>query len=108
MTTGTGNAQPDLSEDEQKAMKHVRAIRSFYIHALVYLLVNAGLAVVNLVTSPSYLWFLWAVFGWGVGLAVHGLTTFEIINLFGDRWEKRQVAKRLAKSRHRQDRNEDS
>ena len=103
MTTGTRNTQPDLPEDEQEAMEYVRKTRSFYIHALVYFVVIAGLAVVNLFTSPGYLWFLWAALGWGVGLAVHGLKVFGIVNLFGDEWEKRQVARRLAKLRHDRD-----
>ncbi len=99
MTSATDTPLPDLSENEQKAMEYVRDIRSFYIHAIQYAVVITGLAVVNLFTGPDYLWFLWAAFGWGVGLAVHGLGVFEIVNLFGDRWEKRQVAKRLARAR---------
>ena len=99
MTTATDIALPELSEDERKAMEYVRDIRSFYIHAIQYAVVIAGLAAVNLFTSPGYLWFLWAAFGWGVGLAVHGLGVFEIVNLFGDGWERRRVAKRLAETR---------
>ena len=99
MTSASDTPLPDLSENERKAMEYVRDIRSFYIHAVQYAVVITGLAAVNLFTSPDYLWFLWAAFGWGVGLAVHGLSVFEIVNLFGDGWEKRQVAKRLAKAR---------
>ena len=99
MTRATDISLPDLSEREQKAMEYVRDIRGFYIHAIQYAVVIAGLAAVNLFTGPQYLWFLWAAFGWGVGLAVHGLSVFEVVNLFGDGWEKRQVAKRLAKAR---------
>lgn len=99
MTSATDISLPELSDREQKAMEYVRDIRGFYIHAIQYAVVIAGLAVVNLYSSPEYLWFLWAAFGWGVGVAVHGLSVFEVVNLFGDRWEKRQVAKRLAKSR---------
>ncbi len=103
MTSATDTPLPDLSENEQKAMEYVRDIRSFYIHAIQYAVVIAGLAAVNLFTSPDYLWFLWAAFGWGVGLAVHGLSVFEVVNLFGDGWEKRQVARRLARTRQDQD-----
>ena len=98
MTSAADTSLPDLSENEQKAMEYVRDIRSFYIHAIQYAVVITGLAAVNLFTSPDYLWFLWAAFGWGVGLAVHGLSVFEVVNLFGDGWEKRQVARRLAKA----------
>ena len=103
MTSATDTPLPDLSENEQKAMEYVRDIRSFYIHAIQYAVVIAGLAAVNLFTGPDYLWFLWAAFGWGVGLAVHGLSVFEVVNLFGDGWEKRQVARRLARTRQDRD-----
>ncbi len=103
MTSASDIPLPDLPEREQQAMEYVRDIRSFYIHAIQYAVVIAGLALVNLFTVPEYLWFLWAAFGWGVGLAVHGLSVFEVVNLFGDGWEQRQVAKRLARAR--QDRN---
>ena len=48
----------------------------FYIHALVYLVVNAGLVTINLAISPHVLWFIWPLFGWGIGLAAHGLGVF--------------------------------
>ncbi len=96
---------PELSEDERDAMEYVRDIQGFYIHAVQYVVVIAGLAAVNLVTSPGYLWFLWAALGWGTGVAVHGLSVFEIVNLFGDGWERRQVAKRLAKIRRNRNTN---
>ena len=31
--------------------------------------------------------------GWGVGLVVHGLNVFEVINIFGPNWEKKQIGK---------------
>jgi transcriptional regulator with XRE-family HTH domain len=38
---------------------------------------------------------LWGSIGWGIGLVVHGLNVFEVINLFGPNWEKKQIEKRL-------------
>ncbi len=103
MNTETTISRTVLSDDEQQAMEYVRDIRGFYAHAVQYVVIIGTLLVINLLTSPSYLWFLWAAFGWGIGLMVHGLTVFEIINLFGDNWEKRQVSKRLAKLRSYRD-----
>jgi hypothetical protein len=48
----------------------------FRNHALIYGLVNAGLAALNLATSPQTLWFVWPLFGWGIGLAAHGLAVY--------------------------------
>jgi len=105
MSSGTGSSGtespntepslPELSTKEQKAMEYVRDIKSFYIHALQYVLVISGLTVMNLLMSPDFLWVLWVAFGWGVGVLVHGLSVFEIFNLFGDEWEKRQIKKRM-------------
>jgi 2TM domain len=44
----------------------------FKIHFGVYLAVNLLLAVINLLTDPSYLWFLWPLAGWGLGVIAHG------------------------------------
>jgi transcriptional regulator with XRE-family HTH domain len=86
---------PGLSSREQEAMEYVRDIKAFYIHFVGYGVVIAGLAVINLVFSPGYLWVFWAAFGWGLALLAHGLSVFEIVNLFGDDWERRQIEKRL-------------
>jgi uncharacterized membrane protein len=47
--------------------------QAFIGHALTFALVIGGLAVLNLATSPHYPWFLWPLFGWGIGLAKQGL-----------------------------------
>lgn len=55
------------------AKAQVEALRGFYGHATAYALVNAGLLLINLLTSPAYLWVVWPLLGWGIGLASHGL-----------------------------------
>lgn len=45
--------------------------RGFNIHALVFILTMALLAVTNLLTGPSY-WVLWVLLVWTVGLVFHG------------------------------------
>lgn len=49
---------------------------AFRIHATVYLAVNLFLFVIWLTTwqladGTDYPWFLWVLFGWGIGLAAH-------------------------------------
>jgi hypothetical protein len=36
---------------------------------------------------------LWGSIGWGIGLVVHGLNVFEVINFLGPNWEKKQIEK---------------
>ena len=95
MPCDTQPTLPEISTDEQNAMEYVRDIKAFYMHAFQYVVVMLGLTIVNLLTSPAYLWVLWAALGWGVGLLAHGLSVFEVINIFGDDWEKRQIQKRM-------------
>jgi len=43
----------------------------FRIHATVFVAVQVLLIVVWALTSTAYPWFLYALVGWGVGLAAH-------------------------------------
>lgn len=43
----------------EEAKKRVEAIRGFYLHLVSYLVVNAALVIINLLTDPEYLWFVW-------------------------------------------------
>lgn len=88
---------PDLEQDEREAMEYVRDIKAFYSHATIYVVVMIGLAILNLVIKPGNLWFIWPALGWGIGLAAHGISVFEVVKLFGNDWEKRQIARRMAK-----------
>ncbi|WP_319410985.1 helix-turn-helix domain-containing protein [uncultured Cohaesibacter sp.] len=90
---------PQLSADEQEAMEYVRDIKSFYTHATTYACVMLLLLVINLINSPGYFWVIWPALGWGIGLTIHGFNTFEVINLLGDDWERKQIEKRLKRKR---------
>ncbi|GAK37119.1 MULTISPECIES: 2TM domain-containing protein [Bacteroides] len=41
-----------------------------------YLVVNAFLVFVNLMTTPNYLWVLWVIAGWGIGLILTIVTNY--------------------------------
>ena len=45
----------------------------FFFHFSAYVLVNAILIAVNLLTTPDRLWFYWPLLGWGIGILAHGL-----------------------------------
>ncbi len=45
----------------------------FRTHVIIFSAVNAGLAVINLWTEPSRLWFFWPLIGWGIGLLGHAV-----------------------------------
>lgn len=56
-----------------QATRTVNARIGFGIHLTAYVLVNALLIAINLMTTPDRLWFQWPLAGWGIGLAFHGL-----------------------------------
>lgn len=74
----TKNANDKTVDNEayEKARKRVEEKLGFYIHAAVFVGVNAVLAAVDLTGSPEKLWFHWVLIGWGLGLALHGVRVF--------------------------------
>lgn len=95
--TATATASTQAQQDEQLALAKARKIRGFYIHLTQYVVVIAVLAVINLATHPSRLWFFWPAMGWGIGVLAHAAATFEFIPFFGAEWERKQVEKQLGR-----------
>jgi hypothetical protein len=62
-----------------------RKWRGFLMHLGPYVIVIGFLAMINLLTSPTYPWFLFPAMGWGVGIALH----LWGVLLSGDKGEER-------------------
>jgi hypothetical protein len=76
------------------ARKHVREVKGFYTHLAVFVIINAFLFVMDLLTGPGW-WFQWVVWSWGIGLAIHAYITFVAHRLFGSDWEEHKIAELL-------------
>ncbi|NDI99819.1 Pr2TM family membrane protein [Flavobacterium sp. LaA7.5] len=74
-----------------KAQKRVEDIKGFYGHLTSYIVVTTGLILLNVITSPQHLWFLYPAMGWGIGLAVHGMSVFNYLPFLGNNWEERKI-----------------
>lgn len=66
----------DTQTLDRIARRRAGAKLGFYIHATVYLMVNAALYAINDRYTPSVAWNVWPLMGWGLGLAFHGLAVF--------------------------------
>ncbi len=77
---------PSLSV-EKRADRHVRRLQGFYAHLAAYVVVNALLVGVNLLTSPGVFWAIWPILGWGVKLGAHAMAVFGIPGY--DDWKAR-------------------
>ena len=58
------------------ARRRAGAKLGLYIHATVYVVVNAFLALVQNQATPQVHWSLWPLAGWGLGLAIHAAVVF--------------------------------
>src|SRR6218665_304279 len=74
-----------------QAQKRVEAIKGFYGNLTSYLVIMAALAILNLVTTPQYLWFLYPAGGWGIGVLFHGLQVFNFVLFLGRDWEEKKI-----------------
>lgn len=91
------------ADDERyaRALKRVKDVKDLYIHLGVYLIVNAGIFAINMLTSPDTLWFYWPMLGWGIGLAIHAFSLVTEGRFFGEEWEERKARELLSRDEHR-------
>lgn len=91
----TNHVDLTLRSDEIQALQRVRKIKRFYIGLFVFIMIISLLAVIDYLTSPDFWWVQWVILGWGGGLLIRALKTFDILPFFNATWEKRQVEKYL-------------
>ena len=79
------------------ARRRVRMLRGWYVHALTYACVIAGLWTIYAVSGHQarFLWPLPPTFGWGLGLAIHGLVVWLGTSSKGRQWESRKIEQYL-------------
>jgi hypothetical protein len=49
------------------------------------------LIYINLKYSPEYLWFIWTMLGWGIGVASHAMKVFNWFPFLNKDWEQRKI-----------------
>ena len=81
----------------QKAKERVEAIKGFYKHLTVYVVVNLFLFSINMIVSPDVLWFIWPLMGWGIAIALHALSVLGFSGGFGADWEERKTRELMEK-----------
>ena len=93
MTTSTASASPVNAQLERLARRRADAKMGWYLHALVYTLVNVGLAAIAVGNGQS--WHTYPLLGWGLGLAIHGAAVWLLSP--GAHWREQLVEReRLA------------
>jgi 2TM domain len=86
----------DYNQMYRLAEKRVKAKIGFYSHLSSYVIVNGFLICVYLLTGPlpgnySYPWFVWTMFGWGIGLFFHFLSVFVFASKGNSEAQRRRM-----------------
>ena len=90
-------------DKKERAKKRVEELKGFYIHFMVYILVNIMISLVILVSEmhngESFFEALWDFsiistwLFWGIGLFFHGIKVLSYNPFFNKEWEERQIQK---------------
>jgi hypothetical protein len=69
-----------LSRDELERLAHKRAGAKlgWYVHAAVYVVVNLVIFALSSHGFGSRPWSVFPLLGWGLGLALHGISAFML------------------------------
>lgn len=85
-----------------EAKKRVKRIKGFYIHALIYVLVNLGIIMTSTSVGGSGFKSIdtyWTAIFWGIGLAAHGLSVFLPNLILGKNWEEEKIRELIDKNK---------
>lgn len=85
----------------KRAKEQVEQIKGFYSHLASFILVMGILIFINLMYSPQELWFLWTFFGWGIGLLIHAVKTFNFFPFLSSDWEQRKIKQYMEEEENR-------
>lgn len=94
---------PEPSQEDpayKVALERAEMLQGYYVHVLVYVVVNVGLFFINLFTKGDGggWWFYWVTIGWGIGLLVHTMVTF--FGVFSEGWKDRKAADIYRRGHH--------
>ena len=83
---------PNKDNKYYRAQERVREMKKFYTGLMAYVIFIGFLAGVNYYTTGwSYPWFLWAAFGWGIGLVFQAAKAFDWNPFVSKGWEERKL-----------------
>ncbi|MFP9118625.1 2TM domain-containing protein [Flavobacterium sp. RNTU_13] len=104
----TNNTMQNITSTEQlreeRARRKVKALKGFYKHLAIYIVVNSALLVMSFYKGEylhkeqqefwSFQTFSTAIF-WGIGVLCHAFNTFGMGVIFGNDWEERKIKEYL-------------
>ena len=83
-----------LKADEEYALNYAKGIKEFYDHLIIY---SVFAALILFVKGLDDSFVGWGLLGWTIGLIIHGLNAYEVINIFNANWERKIAEKKLGR-----------
>jgi hypothetical protein len=86
------------------AVKRLKKIKSFYVHLLVFIIINSFVIYMNIRSlPPTETVFQFKVFStaffWGIGLLAHAVSVFGFDFIFGNNWEAKKIKQFMEEDR---------
>lgn len=81
-----------------RAKERVAEMKKFYTSLFFYVIFIGFLAWLNYYTNEwNYMWFLWAAFGWGIGIVFQAAKAFNWAPFMNKDWEERKIKELMDK-----------
>ncbi len=88
----TLNQEPMEVNTYLEAKEQVKKLKEFYGNLTSYCIVIPFLAYINYITIGwTFMWFLFPLLGWGLGLLFHGMEVFDWNPFLGRDWQERKI-----------------
>lgn len=89
----------------EMAHKKVKKLKNFYVHLIVYILVNSYLLImkyIRLDAGENFVSFgtFSTAFFWGIGLVAHAFSVFVPYFVLGKEWEEKKVRQYMEKEKN--------
>jgi hypothetical protein len=81
------------------ARRQVRRLRSLYRNFGLYVVIVAGLALINGLASPGYWWVKWPALGLALAASFQASLLFAFRGWLGPDWQERKVQQIVARGR---------
>lgn len=92
--------QDSYNKRRERAIDRMHELRAFYVHVMNFFIVSAvAIAVSFYFRGEIIFWLYFALGGWGFGVLMHGLKTYNQNWLLGKNWEERKVQQIMEEER---------
>jgi hypothetical protein len=76
MTGAINQLRSDDTALRQVALGRLKKRSDFWLHLMIYLMVNGFLVIIWAMTGMPFFWPVFPIFGWGIGVAANAWDAF--------------------------------